>query len=637
MTLEAEAPNHSTRAARLGSAPDPLAHPGAPGSPGSLVRHRLLQRGESAVAYVGLALAAILALSVAAGVCWTLRNERAAVRDRRLTEIQTVATLLAQSAESLMAADDPSAVRRLVIDAARRHELTQCRVLLPDGQILADTAPKRVTLDRLPAAWVGADVDAIRFEAGDSAITVSHPLHVAGRGPATLDLQADIAYPLWLESQTSIGLAAIGAAALLALLFVYRSMRFRLRSLGAIRESLLAMERGENEESALRLSPVLGQEAQVWNHLLADRAEVRKQSILEKTREALVGRGGADLRGACDVISQGMILVDDSLTVRYANGAAATFVQAKRELLVGGPIAAFMKDSRVLAALREASAGPSRKRTTIELEQQTDEGAGVLRYHVRPVRRDDAAAAIILIEDVTQQRVADKSRNAFVAQATHELRTPLTNIRLYVETALEQGEKDPAERARCLNVINQETARLERIVDDLLKIAEIEAGSLKLTHDDVRIDELMARLLVDYEKQAQDSGIALAFNLPPKLPTLHADRDKLALAMHNLIGNALKYTPRGGRVAVNVDADENRLVFEVRDTGIGISKEDQAHVFDKFYRANDRRVDLIVGTGLGLAIARDVIRLHGGDITVESELDKGSTFTLTVPTNAEAA
>ncbi len=598
---------------------------------------RLLVRGESSVAFVGLALAAILVAAFAGGVWWLLRQERFDSQAQTTQQVQAAGDLLAGSIETLLSAGEVSTVRRLISDTARRHGFGRCRVVMPDGQILADADARQITLQKLPATWASSNLDAVTLTAGPDAVTGAWPLTVEGRGAAKLELRAAVDQPNWLQSQAQVGLAAIGAVALFAVWFVYRSTRSRIRTLGAIRESLMAWRQNSENDANLELSPSFGREADAWNGLLADRAELRRKVLIEKTKEALVGRGGADLRGACDAISQGMMLVDEHLVVRYANGAAATLLQVKRELLVGGDALQFIKHEQLAAALKEASSGTSRKRMTMELEQQTDEGRGVLRYHVRPVRRDDAASAMVLIEDITQQRVADESRNQFVAQATHELRTPLTNIRLYVETALDEGEKDAALLAKCLNVINAETARLERIVDDLLKVAEIEAGSLKLNQDDVHLDEVLSHLLSDYEAQAQQKGIALAFNLPPKMPVIHADRDKLTLAMHNLVGNALKYTPSGGRVAVNVDMTDGRLVFEVRDTGIGIAKDEQQKVFEKFYRANDRRVGEIVGTGLGLAIARDVVRLHGGDITLDSDLDKGSTFTLTIPVRAEAA
>jgi signal transduction histidine kinase len=262
--------------------------------------------------------------------------------------------------------------------------------------------------------------------------------------------------------------------------------------------------------------------------------------------------------------------------------------------------------------------------------KQPEDGA-VLRYSVRPIRRDETAMAMLYIEDVTQQRAADDARNAFVTQATHELRTPLTNMRLHIETALEEGEADPALRAQSLNVINAESRRLERIVSDMLNVAQIEAGSLELAHDDVRLEDLFAHLATVFRPQAEEKQITLTFNLPPKLPVLQGDRDKIMLAVHNLVGNALKYTPENGQVTATVDAGDRQLTVEVRDTGFGIAEEDQQHLFEKFYRAQDRRVVKITGSGLGLALAREVIRLHGGDITVQSQLDKGSTFVLTLP------
>src|SRR6185436_8456189 len=116
--------------------------------------------------------------------------------------------------------------------------------------------------------------------------------------------------------------------------------------------------------------------------------------------------------------------------------------------------------------------------------------------------REDSAAAMVVIEDITQQRAAEESRHAFVAQVTHELRTPLTNIRLYVETAIDEGESDPKLQSKCLNVINAEARRLERIVGDMLSVAEIEAGSLKLRSDDVQLETLFAELKDDYTPQA---------------------------------------------------------------------------------------------------------------------------------------
>jgi PAS domain S-box-containing protein len=356
-----------------------------------------------------------------------------------------------------------------------------------------------------------------------------------------------------------------------------------------------------------------------------------------------------DLDAACDAMAHGLVLLDDQGRVKYANGAAAAFLRADREKLMGVDVATVIREPSVLAALREVASGTLRRRAVVDVERadvptagQGNAGpataGGVLRFSIRPVRREDSASAMVIIEDITQQKAAEGARHAFVAQATHELRTPLTNIRLYVETAIEDGENDPAIRTKALNVINTEARRLERIVGEMLSVAEIEAGSFKLKNGDVRLDALFEELRHDYSEQAKDKTLTLTFLLPPKLPVLTGDRDKVAIALHNLVGNALKYTPQGGSVTVRVDTSETTgsLAVAVADTGIGIAADECERIFERFYRASDKRVEKITGTGLGLTIAREVARLHGGDITVDSQLDRGSTFTLKLPMKSAA-
>lgn len=598
---------------------------------------RLLERGESAVAFIGLALAAIVTITVVAGVLWTLRAEHEAVQQRRQQEVKLVSSMLATASASLLDNDDLSSTRRLLGDFAQRYNLDRCRLVLPDGQIVASSNVAEVTKTTMPDTWVGRvpldQLTALR-ETGKGFETVLD-VEVSNRGHLVLEVEAAINAPLWFIGEAQIGLVSIGAAALFGVLLVYRRTRKRLRAMGAIRESLLVRKAGEGDPRTLTVADQFGDEAVSWNALLEEHHQLRQAKSAEKTLEKLTGQSGTDLRGACDALSQGLLLIDDNHVVRYANGAAGVFLSSDRDEVIGSVLSRFIEDERLIQAV-EAAAGDLRQRSTIEVEQEQESGRGVFRFTVRPVRRDDGLAAMVMIEDMTQLRVADEARNQFVAQATHELRTPLTNIRLYLETLLEDEIRDPAEQTNALNVINQESARLERIVGDMLNVAEIEAGSLKLAEDDVHLDVVLEALERDYNAQALAKGIVLAFNLPPKLPVISADRDKLIMAMHNLLGNALKYTESGGRVSINVEVDEatGQLLFEVHDDGIGISPDDQSHVFEKFYRAKDRRIGSITGTGLGLALAREVVRLHGGDITVESELNQGSTFTLSLPAKA---
>ncbi|MGH7179281.1 MAG: sensor histidine kinase [Tepidisphaeraceae bacterium] len=601
-------------------------------------RRSLIARGESEIASIGLGMSAILLAATAAMAWWTVRNHKQALTQARTEQVHAVGSLMSQSAEVMLAADEISSLRRLVTEAAGSYDLSICRVVLSGGGVIADFDASHVNTHKLSESLPPAQPTE-SFHASATAIEAVFPLLVTGRCVGHVEINAPITHPLWEMGQTLAGVGAVGAATLSGLLLVYRRARRRLATMGAIASALSALSKGEADESALVVDPTLGMEAGAWNRLLAERAEFRRRVAGERVAEALGSRRGGrgDLDAAFDALAQGVLLVEETMRIKHANGACANFLRTKREDLVGAEVSGVIQQPDVIESIRSVIAGSVRKKATIEVERQGDDGAGVLRFSVRPVRRGDSAAAMIIIEDITQQRVAEESRSAFVAHATHELRTPLTNIRLYVETAMEDGENDAALRGKCLNVINQEARRLERIVGEMLSVSEIEAGSLRLKTDDVRLEPLLEDLKTDYVAQADEKKIALHFALPPKLPVIRGDRDKILVALHNLVGNALKYTPENGKVEVRVETDGKNLTFSVSDSGIGISDEDQERIFERFYRAKDPRVEKITGTGLGLTLAREVVRLHGGDITVRSEINKGSTFTLTLPALPEAA
>ena len=614
--------------------------PDQPSHSNLLRTNRLLVHGESVIASAGILLAALLLSLMAAIAWWTVRSERHVSENARVEQVNAIGYLLSQSAEVMLERDELTAVRRLVSEAAGKHGL-QCRITLSDGALIASSEAHQVTVQQMPRTWERVRLldDALPAPA-EGQWAASFRLTIQGRGDADLEITAPIAHPPRTGWETQAGLGVFGAAAMVVLLFVYRHMRSRVRALGAIREALLAIDAGETSASTLQISPDLGAEAKAWNEVIAAREKLRKQDVAERAKEALGQRGEArgDLVAACDAMSHGLILVGEGNTVTYAKGAAAVFLRTRKEELLGSTIERHLHVDNVLQAIRDVAGGAMRRRTVMDVERKDDgHGTGVLRFSVRPVRRDDAASAMVTIEDITQQKVAEEARHAFVAHTTHELRTPLTNIRLYVETAIDEGENNPATRAKCLNVINGETRRLERIVGEMLSMAEIEAGSFKIKPDDVRLETLFDELKADYQPQAAEKQIDLQLKLPPKLPVIRGDRDKITLALHNLVGNALKYTPDGGRVTIGVDFDGKQMAVTVTDTGIGISPEDAERIFERFYRAKDARVAKITGTGLGLTLAREVIRMHGGDITVESQIDQGSTFTMTLPAKAEAA
>jgi PAS domain S-box-containing protein len=589
------------------------------------------RRPRAGAGALGLAALVVLVASIGATSWWAARSEHEAFESARTQQIRTLAPVLGRSAEQMLAAGDLSALRTALIGVARDWRLSTCRIVLGEGQVIADADPKKINVLTLPQRWVASAPGAEALVQG----SWSYAVPVAGHGVARLELAAApqaMAAP-W-ESQAGMGL--IGAATLALLLLIYRRAQAGLRPLAVVREALLAVAAGEQEPERLAVDARLGPEAQGWNRLLAETKRLRQQARGDAAAEALAPQqqqrqaGSGELDAAFDVMSHGLLLIDARGRVRFANGAATVYLGTERQGAIGREVAEIIPERAVIDAVREVGEGAAQGPKTVEV-RRGGEAAAVLRFVIRRMRKSDVAAVMIVVEDVTQQRVADEARNNFVAQVAHELRAPLTNIRLYVESAIDAGEDDQAARGNALNVINQESRRLERIIGEMLSISEIEAGSLRVHKDDVHLDVLLDEARVDFEPQAKEKRITLEFLMPPKLPVLQGDRDKLALAVHNMVGNAIKYTQAGGKVTVRPEVKREQVHIEVVDTGIGIKPDELEKVFERFYRSRDERVSKITGTGLGLTLAREVARLHGGDVTAESQVNQGSTFTLTLP------
>jgi len=599
---------------------------------------RDMLRGDSLFALIIFAVVALFLFNLAASVWRNLEFQKDVEQKASVRRTKAVGNVLAKAAESLMGANELSRLRRTVAETALEYHLRTCRIILPEGGILADADPASITLIELPASWPGT-ASGYAEEFARRSARFSYPLMIPGRGSATLKIAAGIddQWEASLVPQTTQ--MAVACLALASMLLVHRHSRFRLKAIGAIHEILLAVRDDGADISSLELDPKLGLEAVAWNKLLGDRQTTQIRSAIQQVKEAVHEKSETveAFGAAFDAVPCGLALVNAHLEIEHVNGAAAIFLQAGRAQLIHAPMAQAVQDERVLAAVRAAVENPASQRAMIEVEQGPTVTAGVLRFVVVPIRQGPSPFVLITIEDITQQKVATAAMNSFLAKAAHELRTPLTNIRLFVEEALEHCERDPVVTSKCLNVVNEETQRLDRTVAEILSTSQIEAGSFELKRDDVPMEEMLQKLQADHEAQAKEKRIAYEFDLPPKLPTLQADRDKIALALHNLVGNALKYTLDGGRIVVSAQVEQSRLSVAVSDTGIGISPEEIEKVFEKFYRSKNPLAANVKGSGLGLPIAREVARLHGGDILAESELGKGSTFTLILPIVEETA
>lgn len=228
------------------------------------------------------------------------------------------------------------------------------------------------------------------------------------------------------------------------------------------------------------------------------------------------------------------------------------------------------------------------------------------------------------------QAFAERQRD-FVASASHELRTPLTSILGYLELVLEDPGADRDEQRGHIEVAYRNSRRLLCLVEDLLTVNKLESGNLALHLEDVPSTALIRAVEEVGLDLCARAGLTLRVESPAAAVSVRADRARVTEVLDNLIGNAVKFTPRGGEVALETRVEDERLLLSITDTGVGIAAHELPNVFDRFFRSPDSVRRAIPGTGLGLSIARSLVELQGGDITVASSLGAGTTFTISLP------
>jgi PAS domain S-box-containing protein len=233
-------------------------------------------------------------------------------------------------------------------------------------------------------------------------------------------------------------------------------------------------------------------------------------------------------------------------------------------------------------------------------------------------------------------RELDRLKDEFLALVSHELRTPLTSIRGYLEFLLEETDGLDPEHARFLSVVDRNAERLQHLVNDLLFVAQVDAGRLTIQHAKVDLPSLAEEAVEAARVVAAAKQIDLRLDAEPMEPVV-GDRARVAQLLDNFISNAIKFTPDGGHVTVRTWTEGDRAFVSVADSGIGIAAEEQARLFERFYRASSATERAIPGTGLGLAIAKAIVDAHNGEIHVESEVGRGTTFTVELPREAEKA
>jgi two-component system phosphate regulon sensor histidine kinase PhoR len=541
-------------------------------------------------------------------------------------------------------------LRTVLVEIRSQSGASFCAIVSPTGEYLAHTSDGFAGLPamergELTDRW--GEVVRVQYhdENGANVHEYRTPLKAANTDLGTMRI--GIAQPsMWTylgASAQFAPLAFIGPACFMAVGAVL--VNRLVRPVAEIEGQLFQVATSPSVEGCqLHEVPSYGAAAIGWNRVVQQRLSAPKSETLrERIRQSLEqGRHGR-LDAVLNSIPDGVATTDVEGRLTYSNVPMAVIIGLPEALDSGvgpaGEAAPRIVDQLVrhwnLPETDALQAEENRDRPVItELIRDENGQRRVVRVARHPVCTDGGShheTHVWLVRDVTQQKLAEEMRDQFVDTATHELRTPLANIKAYAETLALADVIDIEQQKQFLNTINSEATRLARFVDDLLSVSSMEVGSLSLNKQVTDLGRMLNEVLAKIRAQADEKQLSLEVVLPEKLPEPELDKDKMAAVLVNLLGNAVKYTPEGGRIAFRVNVTDQQLEISIEDTGVGIAPDELSKVFDKFFRSADPRVQEQTGTGLGLALAQEVVRLHGGRIDVESEINKGSTFSVTLP------
>lgn len=411
---------------------------------------------------------------------------------------------------------------------------------------------------------------------------------------------------------------------------------WQYRQLVSAKKTLRSLLLAEENIQSLTLKEVLNALVKRVRDKIQQAKNIRQDAETEKK---VISYHHKKLQAVLQVFPDAIAILDEAGIATYANEKLSNLIGVSRDQVIGRRPPDWCQNEKVLGLLvrYEGNVTRLRRSETIEFspEDKPDKTIQVSALPIAlPSKPELTVGILIIFRDISAESMARRSRDDFVAHVSHELKSPLNVIKLHSELLLDVGE-DAQQRVTSINVINDEVERVSSMITDLLNITRLEVGSISISRKRIRFRDFLVDIFEKMQRAGEENKIRFNLNLPQSLSHLSIDKDLFRIAINNILSNAIKYNRPGGLVSMDAEETGDSIILRISDTGIGISAEDQNKIFEKFYRSEDEEVGRRNGHGLGLSLAQEIVVLHNGKLSVESEHGKGTTFILELGKTAD--
>ncbi len=550
----------------------------------------------------------------------------------RVQGLGTVRSLATLPADILLA--QPGVLASLL--AGRENpDFAYAAISAEDGRNLAEVAtPGAIVPPAAPLALASFDERSVAPAQNARAIREF-------RGPlasADTRLQLRIGYfePHGLLDLKDLPFYALIALAVFLLVpLIYIVIKREMAPLAALGEQLKTLGAAQAQpvqelDAGQDVRGLAGKLNRYLDHTSARIRELEQDSIASMASGRLLEYGSNKMQAVLQCLPDGLLVLDPAGEVTFATGKIEPLLGVPVADVLSQPVEAWCRDPELRAMLaRFRGAGlDARSQMTIEFNPAGVQGKRLWATAQALTGHSMAYGTLVVLRDATREHLARQAGNDFVAHVAHELKSPLNVIGMYGEMLADVGVDDPAVRVEAINVIQDEVERMVSLVNNLLNVSKLEMGSMRPERHRVKLDDLLRDAWQQARSRAEAKNIRLDLQVARDLAAVSVDKDMFRIALNNLLNNAIKYNTAGGTVTLAAEEGDSDVVIAVRDSGIGMTPEDRERVTEKFFRVRETGAEQRGGHGLGLYLSNQIVELHHGRLTIDSELGHGSVFSI---------